>query len=80
MKYLLNTVTTVRVATVEEVEKLHEELKHDNRFELVAFSYTTKDIKVKGEVIDQYQVVKYKLVFTDEKNPEERFEIEYNEI
>ena len=80
VKYLLKSVNTYRVHTVTEVEELHEELKHDPNFELTAFSYTTKDIKVKGEVIDQYQVVKAQLVFTNEKEPECQFEVEYHEV
>lgn len=80
MKYLLTSTNTWRVHTVADVEKLHEELKNDNRFELTQFSYTTKDIKEKREVIDQYQVVKAKLVFTSEKEPELTYEVEYNEV
>ena len=80
IKYLINAVNTVRVHTVSDVEALHEELKRDPNFELVAFSYTTKDVKVKREVVDQYQVVKYKLLFTDEKEPERQFEVEYSEV
>lgn len=80
VKYLLKAVNTYRVHTVAEVEQLHEELKHNPSFELTAFSYTTKDIKIKGEVIDQYQVVKAQLVFANEKEPEAQFEVEYNEV
>ena len=80
MEYLLNTVVSVRVHTVEEVEQLHETLKNDGRFELVQFSYTTKDIKAKSEIIDQYQVVKYKLVFTNEKEPEMTYRMEFEEV
>lgn len=80
VKYLLKSVNTYRVHTVAEVEQLHEELKHNPLFELTAFSYTTKDIKIKGEVIDQYQVVKAQLVFTNEKEPETQFEVEYHEV
>jgi hypothetical protein len=80
MKYLINATNTYRVHTVEDVEKLHEELKQDTRFELVAFSYTTKDIKEKREVVDQYQLVKAKLLFTPEKEPEICYEVEYNEV
>ena len=79
MRYLINNVVTLRIHTVEEVEELHEELKHDHRFELVQFSYTTKDIKAKGEIIDQYQLVKYKVVFTDEKHPVATYSINYEE-
>lgn len=80
IKYLISAVNTVRVHTVEEVEQLHEELKHNTNFELVQFSYTTKDIKIKREVVDQYQLVKYKVVFTDEKDPQCQMEVQYNEI
>lgn len=80
IKYLISAVNTVRVHTVGDVEALHEELKHNPNFELVQFSYTTKDIKVKREVVDQYQLVKYKVTFTDEKDPTTQFEVNYNEI
>ena len=79
-KYLISAVNTVRVHTVGDVEALHEELKHNPEFELVQFSYTTKDVKEKREVVDQYQLVKYKIIFTDEKEPERHVEVEYNEI
>ncbi len=80
IKYLISAVNTVRVHTVEDVEALHEELKHNPDFELIQFSYTTKDIKVKREIVDQYQLVKYKILFTNEKDPERQVEVEYNEI
>lgn len=76
-KYVINNVVTYRVGTVAEVEQLHEELAQDNRFQLTSFSYTTKQIKVKGEVMEEYQVVKAKLVFNEEKTPDADIEIEY---
>ena len=42
MRYLLKAVDTYRVATVSDVEKLHDELLEDSTFDLVAFSYKTK--------------------------------------
>ena len=77
MKYLINSVDTYRVNTVGEVEQLHEILKNDTTFELVSFSYKTKQIKSKGEVIDEYQLVQAKKVFTNEKEPTEQVEICY---
>lgn len=76
-RYLINDVTTYRVGTVEEVEALHDELLADNTFELTAFSYTTKYIKVKGEVVEEYQVVKAKKVFNNEKEPDTDVEVKY---
>lgn len=77
MKYLINSVDTYRVDTVAEVEQLHEVLKNDTTFELVSFSYKTKQIKSKGEVVDEYQLVQAKKVFTNEKEPTEQVEIFY---
>ncbi len=76
-KYLINDVTTYRVATVADVEALHEELLADNTFELTAFSYTTKYIKVKGEIAEEYQVVKAKKVFNSEKEPDTDVDVKY---
>ena len=79
MRYLLSTVVTYRVHTVEDAERLHEELKNDERFECMSFSRTTKYIKAKKEIIDSYEVCKAKLVFTDEKDPQANYDIEYVE-
>lgn len=78
MKYLISSVDTYRVETVAEVEQLHSELKEDSNFELVSFSYKTKQIKAKGEVIEEYQLVQAKKVFTDEKYPEAQIELSYS--
>lgn len=77
VKYLINDVTAYRVETVKDVEKLHEELLADPSFELTAFSYTTKYVKVKGEIVDEYQVVKAKKVFNNEKEPESMIDVKY---
>ena len=79
MRYLLSTVVTYRVHTIEDAERFHEELKNDDRFECVSFSRTTKYIKVKGEITDTYEVCKAKLVFTEEKNPTANYDIDYVE-
>lgn len=77
MKYLINSVDTYRVGTVAEVEQLHAELKDDPNFELVSFNYKTKQIKQKGEVIEEYCLVQAKKVFADEKWPEAQVNIIY---
>lgn len=69
MKYLISVIETIRVANVNEVEKLHTELKEDKRFELKKFEYAHKEVKSKGEVIDEYELVKATLVFNNEKEP-----------
>ena len=75
--YLLSCTDIYRVDTVAEVEALHEELSEDANFTLVSFSYKTKYIKEKREIVGEYQVVTAKKVFNDEKEPERRVEIHY---
>lgn len=77
MKYLISAVHTIRVSTVEEVEKLHEELKKDDRFTLKKFEYTHKEVKSKGEIIDEYELVKATLIFNNEKEPDTDVTIDY---
>lgn len=77
MKYLLKAVDTYRVPTVADVEALHEQLLDDPTFDLTAFSYKTKQIKAKGEVIEEYQVVTATKIFTNEKDPEDVYTVTY---
>ena len=80
MEYLLNVTAKYRVHSVEDAQALHQRLKDDNRFELVSFSRTTKYIKVKGEIVDEYQVCSAKMVFCEEKDPEMTYKLEFEEI
>lgn len=77
MKYLINTTDVYRVASVDDVERLHEELKNDSHFTLASFSYKTKTVKSKGEIIDEYQLVTAKKLFNEEKEPDTIIEIQY---
>lgn len=77
MRYLLKAVDTYRVATVADVETLHQELLNDSTFDLTAFSYKTKYIKAKGEIIEEYQVVTATKVFTEEKEPDRTVSVIY---
>ena len=76
-RYLLKAVDTYRVPDEAAVEALHDELLNDNTFDLVGFSYKVKQIKAKGEIIEEYMVVQATKMFTDEKNPEEKFTVSY---
>ena len=76
-KYLCQVVETIRVSNVNEVEKLHTELKEDNRFELKKFEYAHKEVKSKGEVIDEYELVKATLIFNNEKEPDCSVDVDF---
>ena len=69
MNYITQVVENIRVPNVNEVEKLHTQLKNDKRFELKKFEYQHKEVKQKGEVIDEYELVKATMVFNNEKEP-----------
>ena len=62
-KFLINSTLVYRVPTVEDALKLRDILSETPYGELTNFSYTTKYIKAKGEVIEEYQVVKAKIEF-----------------
>ena len=80
-KHLINTKEVFRVDTVEDAESLNKEFKNDalnNDYELKSFSYVKKQVKVKGEVVDEYVVCTAVKVFNEEKDPETLlFEIQY---
>ena len=77
MNYLTKIVETIRVPNVNDVEALHTELKNDNRFELKKFEYQHKEIKQKGEVIEEYELVKATLCFNSEKEPDSFVDIDF---
>ena len=77
MRYLLKAVDTYRVATIDDVENLHQELLDDPMFDLTAFSYKTKYIKQKGEIVEEYQVVSATKIFTEEKEPDRNVSVVY---
>ena len=77
MDYLLKVTNVYRVPTVEDALALRDRLQETECGELSSFSYTTKYIKVKGEVIEEYQVVKAKKVFNEEKDPQSLIDVKY---
>ena len=79
MNWLIKVVETYVVPTVQGVEDLHEEFLRDNHYQLTGYSYKTKEVKSKGEVIDEYQVVTATKVFNQEKEPCYECEICYQD-
>ena len=78
MNYLLKVTNTYRVQTVTDALALREELSHIDCGELMSFSYTTKYIKEKSEIVGEYQVCKATIEFTPEKEPEIKVNAEYS--
>ena len=61
----------------EVLRRVKEELSKDVNFTLSAFSYKTKYVKSKGDIVDEYQVVTAKKVFNDEKDPVSFINVRY---
>lgn len=77
-RYLIKTTEYYRVDTVSEVEDFHVELKNNANFMLDSFGYKQKEVKQKGEVVDEYCYVTVKKIFTDEKYPNAQIEPRYD--
>ena len=78
MNYLIKVTNIYRVPTVADALKLREELSHIECGSLMSFSYTTKYIKQRSEIVDEYQLCKATIEFTPEKEPELKVEATYN--
>ena len=76
--YLVKTTDVYRVDSVGEVEQFHKDLKGDPHFELESFAYQQKQVKQKGEVVDEYCLVTVKKKFNDPKEPTSDVSISYN--
>ena len=70
MCYTLKTTNVYRVPTVEDDLALRKHLERTCIGELTSFSYKTKYIKAKGEIIEEYQVVTATITIDNEKDPE----------
>lgn len=74
-KYLVSYNVVYRVPNVDDVLELREELSNLSNGKLESFSYTEKYIKEKGQVVEEYQLVKAKIVVNNEKEPESKADI-----
>ena len=76
--YLVKTTDVYRVDSVGEVEQFHKDLKGDPHFELESFAYQQKQVKQKGEIVDEYCLVTVKKKFNDPKETTSDVSIAYN--
>lgn len=77
-KFLISAVETYAVSTDEEAKKLIEDAKHSTMFELKKYGSEFKEIKQKGEVVDEYYKVSLHKIFNAEKEPSQHIKVEYN--
>ena len=70
MKYLIQTVETYRAGTEAEAQGIIAEAKVAGEYNLTKYASEKKEVKAKGEVIDEYFKVTLTKVFTDIKEPD----------
>lgn len=79
MNYLLKVTNTYRVPNETAALNLRDELANLPIGDLTAFSYTQKQVKAKGEIVDEYLVCKATIEFQKEKEADHEFTIHYEE-
>ena len=79
MKYLLAVTEKYRVSSEDEALKFIDEAKNDKGYVLNKYTTQKKEVKQKGEVIDEYVVVSLTKIFNSEKEPTDEIEISYEE-
>lgn len=68
-KYLIQTIETYRADTESEAEQLIMEAKESTDYELKKHNAEKKEVKQKGEIVDEYWKVGLTKIFTSEKEP-----------
>lgn len=68
-KYLISTVETYRVDKENEVETMLELAKNAKEYELIKYTSEKKEVKAKGEIVDEYYKVSLHKAFNDIKDP-----------
>ena len=69
MIYLIQTVETYRADSETEAQNLINEAKQSDEYTLKKYTSENKEVKAKGDIIDEYVKVSLTKVFTDIKEP-----------
>lgn len=77
-KYLCNVVETYRVESEAEADALIEEARNNSIYNLTKSSITHKEVKQKGEVVDEYFLVALTKFIQEHKNPTTSINLTYD--
>lgn len=84
IKWLSKSTNEYRIETMDDVETFHEQMQEEARdggYNLASFSWTKKEKKSGGEVVDEWFLVKVTFIFNDPKEPELPFNgVEYTSV
>lgn len=76
-KYLIQTTEIYRADSELEAQEIIAEAKTAMEFTLTKYSSEKKEVKAKGEVIDEYYKISLTKAFTDIKDPTVQVDIAY---
>lgn len=79
MKYLLAVTEKYRVSNEDEALKFIDEAKNDRGYVLNKYTTQKKEVKQKGEIVDEYVVVSLTKIFNNEKEPTDEIVVSYEE-
>ena len=77
-KYLIQTTEVYRADSETEAQEIIGAAKAAAEYTLTKYSSEKKEVKAKGEVIDEYHKVQLTKVFTDIKSPDTQVDIIYD--
>ena len=78
--YLIKVTEQYRCDSESEAQNLIKRAKEDNQYTVIKTSSEIKNLRQKGEVIDEWRRVMITKEFTSEKEPDAQLEPEYVEI
>lgn len=77
IKWITKNTVELVLASMNDVDEYKKQIESDAEaggYRLLTYSVTEKDVKVSGEVVDRYYIVKATTFFNDPKNPELPFD------
>lgn len=77
MKYLVSVVETYRVDNEKEAATAIEEAKKDTSYILSKYTSEHKEVKAKGEVVEEYYKVTLTKIFNNIKEPDIKVDVIY---
>ena len=76
-KYLVSTTEVYRVDTEDEATRAIEEAKNEVSYTLGKYTSERKEVKSKGEVVDEYWKLSLTKRFNDIKEPNSIIDVHY---
>lgn len=77
MKYLIRVMETYRVDSEAEAATTIEQAKADTTYILEKYTSEHKEVKSKGEVVDEYYKITLTKLFNNIKEPDADIEVTY---